>query len=1038
MYDFSKKYEKENFDKFLVNFLPKDIVFINKDLKLNKSFKFFEKCKLVAEVKSLKDLKIIEIKHNASEKSRITISKDLFRLLSHFSYSNVLIMIFSEKEDIYRFSLVTSSLKWIDDKKIKKEFSNPRRLSFLLGPSVKLHTPTKQLIKLGKVKNFADLNQRFDIEVVNKEFFNNYKTLYLYLKKYLDEDDTFSAFAKNIKIKTSFFAQKLLGQIIFCYFLQKKGWLGVNENKNFGTGDQSFFRNQFNKYNENKKNFFNDFLEHFFYEGLNNENQNNYLKIIDCKVPYIGGGLFEYYEGYDWKKETLKVPNKTFSNKEKTGILDVFDLYNFTVDENLPTDIEIAIDPEMLGKVFENLLPENIKKQHGTFYTPREVVNYICETSLIDYLLSKLKGKFNYDEVKNFVQDENFLILNKKKFQLNALLLDKLLLEIKICDPAIGSGAFAVSIMNLIVKLRLKIKDYIDRKYKNNSYYYKRDCIENSIYGVDFDETAVEISKLRLWLSLIVDESDYNKTEPLPNLDFKIIQGDSLLEEFEEINLGFNIFTKKSKNLDLFSNESQITNMVLDLAKQQNLFFKTVSYSKKINLRKKIENIMLDIISNITSSEDYISLKSKVLKEKLHKLFEIKNNRNCFPWGIFFADVFLNNKGFDIVIGNPPYVDSEEMVRNEKKLREKYIKIYRSATGNWDKFIIFIELAINLLNENGILSFIVKNTLVSAKYSESIRKIMKEKNIKEIRDYSTVDVFKDADVYPVIFRLQNNNGKEKYVSMVTMSSLKEIKTKNLIQSDSFYKNVLWDYYFAEEQYVKIISKMLKEKNFDDEFICTISSACTVDESYQIKKAVIEKKIPDKNDFKLINSGTIDPYFSMWGIKKMQYIKDQYTYPIINLKKLEKISDLRARITLSKKLIIANMTRGLECFYDNKSRFCAGKSTTVILKGRGKYSLKLLCAILNSKITNFFILVYFNSLKMSGGAINFGQEQIRSIPFPSKIIKEKEITSLVDNILQKKNCDPNSNISQELKSIDKIIYKSYNLSKKEIELVEKFK
>ena len=154
MYDFSKNYEKENFDKFLVDFLPKDIVFINKYLKLNKSFKYFEKCKLVAEVKSLQDLKIIEIKHNATENSRITISKDLFKILSFFSYSNALIITYCENEKNYRFSFITSKLEWVTDSKIKKEFSNPRRFSFLLGPNAKIHTATKQLIRLGKLQDY--------------------------------------------------------------------------------------------------------------------------------------------------------------------------------------------------------------------------------------------------------------------------------------------------------------------------------------------------------------------------------------------------------------------------------------------------------------------------------------------------------------------------------------------------------------------------------------------------------------------------------------------------------------------------------------------------------------------------------------------------------------------------------------------------------------------------------------------------------------------------------------------------------------------
>ena len=177
----------------------------------------------------------------------------------------------------------------------------------------------------------------------------------------------------------------MLGQIVFCYFLQKKKWLGVKSDKKFGTGDTNYLRNQFNIYKGKKKNFFNEFLEYFFYEGLNDQNKNHYLSKIKTKVPYIGGGLFEYYDGYDWKKEKLNIPNSFFSNEDKNGILDIFDLYNFTVDENDDFDIEIAVDPEMLGRVFENLLPENLRKGGGSYYTPRSIVNYMCETSLIKY-----------------------------------------------------------------------------------------------------------------------------------------------------------------------------------------------------------------------------------------------------------------------------------------------------------------------------------------------------------------------------------------------------------------------------------------------------------------------------------------------------------------------------------------------------------------------------------------------------------------------------------------------------------------------------
>jgi len=767
MHDFLRKYDKKEFEKFLHEFLPDDASFVDKDLKLDDTFKYFTKSTLVAKVDSLNDLKIIEIEHNNSEKSRITISRDLFRLLSLLAFSNALIITYSKKEENYRFSLITSTLEWISDKNIKKKFSNPKRLSFLLGPNSKIHTPTKQLIKLGKIKNFLDLNNRFNIEVLNKEFFDDYKKLYFYLKKYLDEDKVFSSFAMKIKLETNFFAKKLLGQIVFCYFLQKKGWLGVSENKNFGTGDQSFLRNKFIQFEKKNKNFFNEFLEFFFYEGLNNQNKNDYLKKIECKVPYIGGGLFEYYEGYDWKKETLKIPNKTFSNKEQSGILDIFDLYNFTVDENEDLDIELSIDPEMLGRVFENLLPENIKKEGGAYYTPRVIVNYMCEEAIINFLFNKLSKNFSIKEITDFIKDKNIDLRKENLYRSNAEIIDNLLYNVSICDPAVGSGAFAVSIMNIVVKLRSKLKNFVNKKYKTSSYYFKRDFIRNNIYGVDIDEYAIEITKLRLWLSLIVDETDYNKTEPLPNLDFKIIQGNSLLETFEDINLGSKIFEgKKQQVLEDLSTKSEMENSIEDLAILQNKFLLAASYSKKKNIKRDVENAMIKIFTNLMNLKNS---KIKLTANNIKKLISTKYKRNFFPWGIFFANIFFNNKGFDIVIANPPYINIKEISKFDwkKKLETNFGYVD-------DLYSHFSFLATYIAKDEGIIAFITSDTFMTLQTKKNMRNLLFKYNL--IKFLTTPKAFK-AMVNTSIFFLQKKIIKDdKYINFVNLSDIKiEIK-----------------------------------------------------------------------------------------------------------------------------------------------------------------------------------------------------------------------------------------------------------------------
>ncbi len=718
MINFSEKYDNKKFDSFLKQFLPKDFLKKNIELKVDKDNEYFKKAILLGSVKSLNELVVLEIERKRSEKSRITITKELFKFLDSFGYSSALIVTFSEKEDHYRFSLITSDLNWIGTK-VKKEFSDPKRLSFLLGVGSKVHTATKHLVEQGKVTNFDDLYSRFNIEIINDEFYEHYKNLFINLKDKLGKDKEFNSFLKKINLSTAYFAKKLLGQIVFCYFLQKKGWLGVDKNNQFGTGKNSFLRDKFEEYKAKKKNFFNHFLEFFFYKGLNNQNENDFVKEINCRVPYIGGGLFEYYDGYDWEKEILNIPNNFFSNSDNDGILDVFELYNFTVDENETVDIEISIDPEMLGRVFENLLDENIRKKGGSFYTPRSIVNYMCEDVLINHLYNKSKDKLSFSQITNFVKDKIFDFKKDDNLKKNADLVDQILKDIKICDPAIGSGAFAVGMVNLISRLRFSLKDFVERKYKNSTYYFKRDCIENSIYGVDIDSSAVEIAKLRLWLSLIVDETNYVSTEALPNLDFKIIQGNSLLETFKSFKLGETIFidSKESRSLEDYMGDESINSLLQELANLQSIFFKTISYNKKQKLKKAIQDKIFEIFkTNIKTRQDFNKRDVDISRAELNQLISGRMDRNFFPWKIFFSEVFLKNQGFDIIIGNPPYIGVKEI--SKFSWREDLVKNFGFVDDLYNHFTI---LALQICKEEGLVCFISSDTFMTLQTKQNLR-----------------------------------------------------------------------------------------------------------------------------------------------------------------------------------------------------------------------------------------------------------------------------------------------------------------------------
>ena len=505
--------------------------------------------------------------HKSEFDPRVTLSKEAFRMLANFNKKRALIFFVSQNPANYRLSLITIDLE-LKGKKIEKLYSNPRRYSFLLGTEAKLGTiydkllKSKSIFETKRVENFSDLKERFSVESVSKQFFKEYKILFEKIKETFKNIPNFNLIASKFPEANflDLFSRKLLGQIVFIYFLQRKRWLGGDpSNQEWKDGKTDFLRWAFKYCDKNNLNFFDNFLEKLFYKGLNQQEKSFEFNGMFIKVPFLNGGLFEKFYESD---ETLifHPPNFLFSNKEETGILDVFDRYNFTIDENTFFEQEVAVDPEMLGKVFENLLPENLRKGKGAFYTPREIVAYMTRESLINYLLSnlqsarmensekpensqsdleqKIRRLFEYKDyyISKKESEEYGKEFEKQFFEMLDIVEDgnNCLKKIKIVDPAVGSGAFPMGILLEIVSLREYIeKEFLDKKI--SVYELKKETIQNSIYGVDIDPGAVEIAKLRFWLSLVVDAE---KPEPLPNLDYKIMQGNSLIERFAGIDIG--------------------------------------------------------------------------------------------------------------------------------------------------------------------------------------------------------------------------------------------------------------------------------------------------------------------------------------------------------------------------------------------------------------------------------------------------------------------------------------------------------------------
>jgi REP element-mobilizing transposase RayT len=607
-----------------------------------------------------------------------------------------------DKED-WRFSLVKMEYKLektaTGKMKVEEDLTPARRWSFLVGSNEKSHTAQSRLVNIllddENAPTLAELEESFDIETVTKEFFLKYRELFIRTKEALDRlvnsNPRIEADFNAKGVDTVNFSKKLLGQIVFLYFLQKKGWFGVGRDAEWGTGSWQFLRELFEKRHGDYRNFFNDILEPLFYEALriDRSHDDHYYSRFDCKIPFLNGGLFDPIANYDWVHTDVNLPDKLFSNRNKTkegdmgdGILDVFDRYNFTVKEDEPLEKEVAIDPELLGKAYEKfnaIRPDNFEeykkalksgkkgdetkfnKQFGVYYTPREIVHYMCRQSLINYLYTELNPErighekladanlvlFGNEDKKGqlelmvehreapaisredieilinigeHVSENEARVLSKGRetktyyhqlpegIRKNAELIDQKLADITVCDPAVGSGAFPVGMMSEILKTRNVLSTFINPPSSSASpiekggrqggsrtaYDFKHRCIEHSLYGVDIDPGAVEIAKLRLWLSLVVDEDDIKNIKPLPNLDYKIVCGNSLF------GVEKNLF-----NFNLFN----------DLERLKPQFFNETNPTKKQEFKRQIDDLIFRI-TNGHKEFDFEVYFSEVFREK--------------------------------------------------------------------------------------------------------------------------------------------------------------------------------------------------------------------------------------------------------------------------------------------------------------------------------------------------------------------------------------------------------------------------------------
>ena len=1010
-----------------------------------------------------------DLSERSGKKAQYEKAKKILRELSVYSAG---IFIFYDDGGNFRFSLV-----YPEAVGTKREWSNFRRFTYFVSRELTNKT-FLQRVGDGNFSTLEKIKDAFSVEKVTKEFYLEYRKLFDSLMEGLSKNHTFLNEASKNYINTENFAKKLLGQIVFLYFIQKKGWIGVPAGKKWGEGDKNFMGNIYKEAITKKTNFYNDYLEKLFYNALNNAHRDSadpsFSKDFGSRIPFLNGGLFE--AEYDWKNSLMYLDNKIFQS-----IFDVFERYNFTVEEESPDDKEIAVDPEMLGKVFENLLPENLRKGKGTYYTPREIVYYMCRESLVNYLVSN-HSNITEENIRNYIfYSESFENFKKQKGESFTpgqwKELDDLLANIKVCDPACGSGAFLVGMLNMIVKLRIFLQTTPDSHLipQKKEYELKRETIQNCIYGVDIDPGAIEIAKLRLWLALVVDY-DLEDIEPLPNLDYRLMCGNSLLEEFE----GIKFYNGEE--------ETQATLLPLDPEKQKKVetlknkvkeYFSVHDDKDKLKKRKEINDIKDWLIGtalekrrkDLTAQHKGEEAKANMLDEKsrkqylsgfskwlgsssniqkaLESLHNPKKEKPFFIWKLEFIDGFEEKGGFDVVIANPPYIRISSISEGEDQMIRS---IYKTVFGHYDVYIPFIERGVGLMNKTGTMSYITPNKYLIKRYANKLRPFILENcHLLKLIDTSQAKTFDTASVYPVITILTNRITDEKvYVAILDDSSFEQFfrglyKGGYFLEQDGFKdnKNYIFDISIQPDS-LELFKKILIGGKPLGDYARVLTGTPAIEKFYRWKTLLFpEDKLPKgKKALKFINVSNVDRYKIEWGKKiRSSGLKLEKPYIIFDD---DLIGKNKWSVFEQRKIVIKGTAKHLTAAFDdvgyaNVSLYAVIFNSEHDDKIKNYYHL----ALLNSVLINFWYCKKFASANLAGNYISFNGVYLEQIPIKNAAIKEqKRLADIVDKILAiTKNKDYLENSAKQAKvrdyekQIDQLVYKLYALTPEEIKIVE---
>lgn len=842
--------------------------------------------------------------------------------------------------------------------------------------------------------------ESFKLKSVNQKFYDGVSNSFTELLQHLKSIEKDEEEAK-------LFASRLLGRLLFCWFLRKKGII-----------DESI--GYFNAHGSDATSYYKQSLERLFFLTLNtpiderDELTKQHQKALfpellvddqpslfktDQKTPYLNGGLFEPHENDWYTDDSLTLPEGFF-----TSLYDHFEEFNFTTDESSPEYEQIAIDPEMLGRVFESLLATQVdetgqqaRKAKGAFYTPREIVSYMCKESLRNYLYNAVNNDVSIKESIDSLLDISDSEWAKSK---SNTLRDKVkdnrtqiidaLDAVTILDPACGSGAFPMGMLQLMLKTYERLESRFD-PYKT-----KLSVIQNNIFGADIEPMAVEISRLRAWLSLIVDEDDPRSVDPLPNLDFKFVCANSLVVLDNE--------------MGLFS-DSSLHQKLKDIR------------TKYFNARKKhTKKALQDEYYKLTSSEQTTLITDDTRTQQLKSFDPFKNSK---PADYFDEDqMFGISEGFNIIIGNPPYVFSRKAGFTEDF--KKYVASnYVTGRSKINLFSLFIERGYKLLADEGNLIYIIQNTFLRAAPYKKLREYLVNN--------SSIDLVLDLDkgVFDNVTASTTVLGVSKHAQKVN-SKIKVVKALDGVNSAKQSTIYLDQSTFDNSEYVFSLTPETNNELFEKLEINSVKLS-------SIRKDIVNGIVTSKGKNQFIantpETNIHKPLIEGKDVTRfVPVFKNKYI--LFDRKILHRA---RADYVWSapEKIIIRRISGGstpLISAYDNQQYRTFASTNNIILNPECGYSIKYILGLLNSKLLNWYYVQKFTN--GSSLTVNISKTYLDQLPIKNvNETDQKVIVNLIDEVLEKQKDDPSYEPVLELDAINKAVYRLYGLSVEEIKTIE---